>query len=81
MKQTLSHVVTSVCYSCCVFEIAVSPFHPLQERFGAPVDTDSEELFRAMSTFLKQFLAARKDLYPDWNPQEYVINTYIHMGR
>ena len=36
------------------------------------MDTDSEELFGAMSTFLKQFLAARKDLFPDWNPPEYV---------
>ena len=58
------------------FILQLYPFLPLQERFGAPVDTDSEELFRAMSTFLKQFLAARKDLYPDWNPQEYVINAY-----
>jgi hypothetical protein len=45
-------------------------YFDILERFGAPVDTDSEELFGAMSTFLKQFLAARKDLFPDWNPLE-----------
>ena len=57
-------------YVVCLFHVRSCAFQ--QERFGAPVDTDSEELFGAMSTFLKQFLAARKDLFPDWNPLEYV---------
>lgn len=41
---------------------------PPQEKLGEPVAADSEEVFTVFSTFLRQFLMVRKDLYPDWDP-------------
>lgn len=43
---------------------------PAQEQLGEPVAADSEEIFTVFSTFLRQFLMVRKDLYPDWDPSK-----------
>ena len=45
-------------------------FYSILEELGEPVAADSEEIFTVFSTFLRQFLMVRKELYPDWDPSK-----------
>lgn len=77
MEKTFYGILVRSIFSCFCYTVVtcwismpcgvVSIAH-LQEELGEPVAADSEEVFTLFSTFLRQFLVVRKELYPDWDP-------------